>query len=335
MSLRVLRPGLLTTLQDLGRPGRQQYGVPVGGAMDRPALRIANWLVGNDEKEAALECTLQGPTLQFERDALVALTGSLVPWIDGHALPLGRPVLVRRGSVLSLSAVSSGCRGYLAVAGGYDVPHVLGSRSTYLRAGIGGLEGRALRLGDLLPLGEESAAARRMSQHLLQAAADESWFAAPWSLGPAAAQPTGDSLLRVLLGSHFAALTDESQQRLWTADFAVTPQSDRMGYRLSSRPLEFRAPLQVLSSAVSPGAIQLPPDGQPIILLADCATTGGYPVIAHVASVDLPRLAQCKPGDSLRLRAISLDEAQAALRAAEADLQRLRVAIELKFAFQS
>ena len=332
MSLRVVRPGVLTTVQDLGRPGRQTFGVPVGGAMDSTSLRVANWLVGNDDGAAALECTLVGPTLLFTADALVAcFGGGFTLQIDSEQAPAGKPIRVRKGVEISLRASHAGCRGYLAVAGGIDVPAVIGSRGTYLRAGVGGFEGRALRLDDCLAIAAPSPAARRLLQELSAQAAGRPWQAPAWGAAADILHDEASMPIRVLLGAQFAALTPPSRLAFFSAAFAVTPQSDRMGFRLGGPALSLDGPREMLSTAVCPGTIQLPPAGQPILLMADAAPTGGYPVIAHVASVDLPRVAQRKPGDLLYFQEISLDTAQSLYRAAAAELQTLKAGIELKF----
>lgn len=317
MSIRVLRPGLLTTVQDLGRWGKQRYGVVVGGAMDPFALRMANLLVGNDEGAAALEMTLLGPTLQFEQDALIALCGGeFYAKLDDNILPVWRPVFVPRGTSLNVGSAVSGTRGYLAIAGGIDVPHVLGSRSTYLHGKFGGHEGRALQDGDLLSIAESTLAVSPQSCN--------------WRIGSLIPAYDDRPTLRVIPGSEFDWITPQSQEQLFSNEFEVTPQSDRMGYRLSGPRLELASPRELISEAVCPGTIQVPADGQPILLMADCATTGGYPKAACVASVDLPLAAQLRPGYKLRFAAISLAEAQALLRQREADIERLKVGLSFK-----
>ncbi|MFN0017403.1 MAG: biotin-dependent carboxyltransferase family protein, partial [Pirellulaceae bacterium] len=317
MSIQVIRPGLLTTVQDLGRLGKQRYGVVVGGAMDTFALRMANLLVGNEEGVAALEMTLLGPTLRFEQDTLVALCGGEFRATVGDVpLPTWRPVFIGKGSVLTCGSAISGCRGYLAIAGGIDVPMVLGSRSTYLHGKFGGHDGRAMREGDLLNISHSTLAVSRTPS--------------PWRVGSVTPAYDDHPTLRVLLGSEFDGLSSQSQEQLFHSEFVVTPQSDRMGYRLSGPPLQRQSPRELISDAVCPGVIQVPADGQPILLMADCATTGGYPKAACIANVDLPLAAQLRPGDRLRFAAISLAEAQSLLRDREADIERLKVGLGFK-----
>ncbi len=316
MSIRVLRPGLLTTVQDLGRWGKQRYGVGVGGAMDPFALRMANLLVGNDEGAAAIEMTLLGPTLQFERDTLIALCGGeFRPTMGNQVLRTWRPIVMGPGAVVNFGSAVSGCRGYLAIAGGVDVPLVLGSRSTYLHGRFGGYKGRALKVGDLLSTSPTLGVLPENCN---------------WGIGALVPAYEDCPALRVLVGSEFDWLTPQSQEQLFSAEFEVTPQSDRMGYRLSGPRLKLNSPRELISEAVCPGTLQLPADGQPILLMADCATTGGYPKVACVASVDLPLAAQLRPGAKLRFTAISLEEAQSLYRQREADIARLKVGIDFK-----
>ena len=330
MNIAVLEPGLLTTVQDLGRRGHERDGVPGGGAMDAFALRAANLLVGNGEGEAGLEITLGGPTLRFERAALIALGGAeLRAEADGAEIPAWHAARVPAGTVLSFRGPGSGCRAYLAIAGGIDLPRVLGSRSTFLRAGIGGLEGRALRRGDTLPLGAPSPLAERIAAAIEPGAGGAT--VAHTGVGVAlrpdyAERPT----VALMPGAHTDALSPGSRVRLFGSGLRVSPESDRMGYRLEGAVLELRAPMEILSEPVAFGTVQLPPDGRPIVLMADRQTTGGYPRIGEVATVDLPLLAQLKPGDSLCFRPCSVDEAQARLLARERGFARLRQAISLK-----
>ncbi len=325
MTLRVLRPGLLTTVQDLGRWGRQQYGVIVAGAMDRLALRVANLLVGNDENAAAIEMTLVGPELEFKEDALIALCGAdLSATVDGMAVPTWRPVVVRAGSTLAFGKPVSGCRAYLALAGGVDVPLVMGSRSTYLRARVGGYQGRPLQAGDTLMAGPISETSAKRRNRLLADDPASPIRAPRWFAGPDLANYAANPVVRVIPGSEFAWLAAESREQLFSAEFTVTPKSDRMGYRLAGPKLAFRVRRELLSEAVCPGTIQAPPDGQLIVLMADCATTGGYPKVAHVVTVDLPVVAQAQPGATLRFQPITPEEAQALIVAREADIQKIR-----------
>lgn len=332
MTLRVITGGLQTTVQDLGRMGQQARGIPVGGAMDRLALRLANVLVGNEDGAAALEASLIGPAIRFDEPALIALTGGdLEPSINGAAVPMWHAIALSPGAALRFGQARIGCRTYIAIAGGLDVPLVFGSRSTYLRAQFGGLEGRALRSGDVLHMRPPSPQAERVAQAMPESGGAPA--VARWSIG-GSLRPrySDDPVVRVLTGAHTGALNDDSRGRLFGATFRVSASSDRMGYRLEGASLALRAPLELLSEAVAFGTVQLPPGGDPIVLMSDRQTTGGYPRIGEVASIDLPLIAQLKPGDRLRFRDISLDEAQRLYLAQEQELAQARAAITFRHA---
>jgi len=327
----VLHPGQLATVQDRGRFGHQHEGIPVSGAMDEIALRLGNLLVGNDENAAALECTLVGPTLRFDDHMLIALTGGdLSVTVDGEPIPLWRPVGVPAGATVSGAAAVRGARGYLAIAGGIAVPSVLGSRSTYARAAFGGLQGRSLRRGDLLPIDQPGELGRRIARAIGGDGGRSRVSIGKWGAS-AMIVPfyTASPVVRLLEGTHTNLLTPESRDRLWSGDFRVGAQSDRMGYRLEGTPLELSEPRELLSEAVAFGTVQLPPGGDPIVLMADRQTTGGYPRIGQVASIDLPLLAQLKAGDRVRFRPASLEEAQRLYLSREDNLRQARAAVAL------
>ena len=350
MSITVIKPGALSQLQDLGRYGYQRFGVVVGGAMDEWSHRLANALVGNDENEATLEITLTGPSLRFEAAARVALGGAdLSPRVDGlggtHTLPHGRPVDIAAGSQLRFGARVAGARAYLAVAGGFEVPRVMGSRSTYLRGGFGGLEGRALRKGDVLRLRESTApgptgpgkeaqrAAQRGPQRgplenaaSARAALTLSVPPSPLIVPPPAVAPV--NWVRIVAGRHWDVFTAESRRQLLEATFRIGAQSDRMGYRLAGPTLARARTVELISEAVTVGTVQVPPDGQPIILMADRQTAGGYPKIANVASVDLAVLAQLAAPEALRFRLVTLAQAQRLYVEREREYSRFRQALE-------
>ncbi len=327
MSLRILSPGLQSSVQDLGRPGHQHLGVSIGGAADRLSARLANILVGNADDAALIESTLGGLRLAFEEDSLIALTGAEVDaTLNGQPLPMWRPVWVRRRTVLSLGRVKHGARNLLAVAGGIAVPSVLGARATDLRAGFGGWQGRALRAGDLLPV--LPCELRRPRRHRLLRERGVVLAAPRWSLSHwRDLDLYTPAHVRIMHGPDFAHLTAEAQHALLHARFTVHAQSDRMALRLNGPELGFRDIDEKLSAGVTPGSIQLPPSGSAFVLLGDCQTTGGYPVIGHVARVDWPRLAQLAPGDSLQFQPCTLAEAHQALVAREERLQHTRMAV--------
>jgi biotin-dependent carboxylase-like uncharacterized protein len=320
MTIEVVKPGALSTLQDLGRSGFQHLGVPVGGVMDERAHRVANLLAGNPEGEATLEITLMGPSLRFTEAALIALAGAdLSARLGGQPVPLETPILVRAGSQLEFGARIAGMRAYLAVHGGFVVATVMGSKSTYLRGGFGGFEGRALRKGDVLPLaaagtgGLPARLAARLRAGTPGFCAIEDGPRVPDVLQAAAPGP-----VRVIAGRQWQAFAAEARQLFLRREFRLGPQSDRMGFRLEGPRLCLREPLEMISEAVAFGTIQVPPDGNPIVLMADRQTTGGYPKIASVASVDLPALAQRMPHEGLRFTMIALQRAQELYLAREA-----------------
>jgi len=333
MSMTVLRPGLLSSIQDQGRYGFQKYGVIVSGAMDSYALRVANILVGNEEDEGVLEMTLMGPSLRLEQDMLLAITGGdMAPTINGAAVPMWRPVYMKQGSVLDFKGGKPGCRSYLAVAGGYDIPAVMGSKSTYLRAGLGGFHGRALQQGDVLPLRNFlSGPADRIIKQLAVKLQDHAFAATAWYVAKGnIPKPTQPIQIRVTRGSQYEHFTAESKAQFFCRPFQVTAQSDRMGYRLSGPVMTLSEPLEMISEAVALGTIQVPPDGNPIVLLADRQTAGGYPKIAQVAAVDVAIIAQTRPGDQIWFQEISLQEAEQLYLEREEYLRHLKQAIALR-----
>ncbi len=309
--IRVIQPGLFTTIQDLGRVGYQKYGVVVGGAMDLFACRVTNLLVGNEPTAAVLEATLLGPTLQFDKDLLIALGGAdLSPTLDGEPLPLWRPIYVRAGSILRFGKSRFGCRLYLAVAGGFDLPYILDSYSTYVRGKFGGLSGRALQSGDELPVKIDETH-QWMWRDRWAATNGRSFVVGERSIHRRIfPHYQRNPVIRFIRGRQYDWFDQKSKQRLIESGYRVSPQSDRMGYRLEGEALSLEKPREMLSEAVTFGTIQVPKDGQPIVLMADRQTTGGYPKIAQVIYVDLPVLAQVKPGETVRFAEVSKEEAE-------------------------
>lgn len=299
----VVKAGLLCTVQDAGRPGWRGSGMPVAGAMDRLALAAANLLAGNEPGAAAVELTLAGGTWRFEAPALAALAGAdLSATLDGSPLPPWSSFLAPAGSTLAFGAARSGVRAYLAVRGGVAVPPVLGSRSTYTRAAVGGLEGRALRAGDRLPAGRPAGRPPP-----------------PLALGPEETPRCGGSArLRVLLGPQEDRFTEEGIATFLETAWKVTPQNDRMGYRLDGPPVRLRGAADILTDPILPGAVQVTGSGLPIAMMVDCHTAGGYAKIATIAGPDLRLLAQARAGDEVRFAACRQAEAVAALRAERA-----------------
>lgn len=316
MSVTVLQPGLLTTVQDMGRVGYQAFGVPVSGAVDRRSAAIANILVGNPQGEAVLECTLLGPRLRFDADACIAVTGGdLGAMLDGQPMPAYSAVTVKAGQVLRFSGVRTGCRAYLAFAGGLEVPAVMGSRSTYRRAGLGGFQGRELKAGDVLGLRVPGAAPRNLGA---RAIAPEFRARAEYTL-------------HVLLGPQDDAFAPEGLEAFLGQAYTVTPEFDRMGCRLDGPIIRHKTSGDIISDGIAMGAVQVPASGKPIVMLSDCQTTGGYTKIAGVMSADFRILAQLKAGDRVRFQKVSMEFAQDALLTERAALRALRSACPLSF----
>ncbi|PGS51136.1 biotin-dependent carboxyltransferase family protein [Bacillus sp. AFS041924] len=332
MSIKVCRPGLLTSVQDLGRYGFQKYGVIVSGAMDATSLRIANLLVGNEEGEAALEVTLMGTSFLFEKDLLISITGgNLSATIDGELVTLWRPVYVKVGSVLHFKACQSGCRAYVAIAGGFAVDEIMESKSTYLRGEIGGYKGRALKEGDLLLCNEIPQRAIKLFQQLKSKAQSHQFAATNWHVNSESfMEIKKNAVVRVIRGGEFDRFTSSSQAQFFEQEFQITPMSDRMGYRISGPTLQLEESFELISEAVSHGTIQVPKDGNPIILLSDRQTIGGYPKIAQVATVDLPLIAQLKPGEKIRFKEITLEGAEQLYMKYEQQMEQLKVGLLLR-----
>jgi biotin-dependent carboxylase-like uncharacterized protein len=301
--LRVKKPGLLTTVQDLGRPNAVQAGVPPGGAMDRFAHRAANLLVGNDEGAAALECTLSGPDLVALESCLVAITGAdFDPRVNGEAEPTWTGIFLSRGDELSFARRRQGGRAYIAVAGGVAGDKWLGSMSTNLMTARGGMHGRQLLAGDVIKAAGEARAPAVSGRQL----------------GPNLRPDYADHTLRAIAGPHIRRLGADGRKTLFSSEFKVSRDADRMGYRLEGPALDASGE-ELLSFGLAAGALQVPRNGQPILLMADHQTAGGYPVVATVASAAMPVAAQLLPGDKLRFAEVSVEGAlklRAAQRAA-------------------
>ena len=312
MSITVLNPGLLTTVQDMGRVGYQQFGVSVSGVMDPRSAAIANILVGNQEGEAVLECTMMGPHLQFDRANTIAITGGdLMPTLDGQPIPTYRAVTVQAGQVLRFRAPKTGCRCFIAFTGGLDVPEVMGSRSTYLKAKIGGVEGRKLQKGDVIPF-----RAPGVPKNL------NIRFISPEFV------PRQVYTLRVVLGPQDDAFTQEGMNTFLRETYTVTPEFDRMGCRLDGPVIQHVSGGDIISDGIAFGAIQIPSHGRPIIMLADRQTTGGYAKIATVISADFRLLGQLKAGDKVRFEKVSIAQAQEALLNQRTAMKTLRHALD-------
>ncbi|PRG98317.1 biotin-dependent carboxyltransferase family protein [Burkholderia gladioli] len=335
--IEVLRAGPLSTVQDTGRRGFRHLGVALGGALDTLALEVGNRLVGNRPAAAAIEITLGPASFRFPRATRIAITGNgFGAMLDGRRVHAWWSLPVAAGQTLALQVAQHGMRGYLCVAGGIDVLPVLGSRSTDLGSRFGGLGGRALRDGDRLPVGQPGAA----TPACLAPEAQEFGVKAPaWcaSLMPSEALPrrphthaSWPTLVRVLAGPQYGGFASASQQALWNEEWRVTPNSNRMGYRLAGPALLREAREELLSHAVLPGTIQVPPNGQPIVLMHDAQTTGGYPQIGTVIRADLWKLAQARLNLPIRFVPTTAEAARGAVAAERAYLRQIDVAIALR-----
>jgi biotin-dependent carboxylase-like uncharacterized protein len=323
MTIKVLNPGLLTSVQDLGRPGYFHLGIPVSGAMDRFAMRAANLLVGNEEGAAGLEAVFVGPTLEFQADAVIAVTGADMPVkIDGETQPNWTALAIKAGQVLSFDFLTAGARIYIAVAGGIDVPGALGSRSTYPIGALGGFSGRAIAAGDALPIGNADGAL----------VAGQS---VPDNLRRESPIPVE---LRILPGLYDHRVTKESLDRFFDEEWKVAPEADRMGYRFKGgTPLKFidreqpfgagSDPSNIVDSCYPYGSVQVPGGTEPIILHRDAVSGGGYFMIGTVISADMDLIGQLQPNTPTRFRRVSMEEALDARRAQAALLDRLRAAL--------
>lgn len=312
MSITVLNPGLMTTVQDMGRVGYQQFGVSVSGVMDPRSAAIANILVGNPEDEAVLECTMMGPQLLFNQAETIAITGgNLMPTLDGQPMPTYRAVTVQAGQVLRFQAPKTGCRCFIAFTGGLDIPEVMGSRSTYMKAKIGGFQGRKLQKDDVIGF-----RAPGVPKNL------NIRFISPEFV------PRPVYTLRVVMGPQDDAFTQQGVDTFLSETYSVTNEFDRMGCRLDGPVIQHVKDGNIISDGIAFGAIQVPSEGKPIIMLGDRQTTGGYTKIATVISADFRLLGQLKAGDKVKFEKISIGQAQEALLNQRAAMKTLRHALD-------
>ncbi len=325
MNLTVTRAGFLASIQDLGRIGHRQFGVSTGGALDLHAMRIANFLVGNDESAAGLEITQGNVRIRFEDERIISWCGGdYEVRVASYSICSGHSALVLPGDELSISGPQQGCRGWLAISGGIAVPSVLGSRSTDLRGNFGGLDGRALRDGDTLPLGKNPERTKVWMENL-RTERIAGWSAPkPWSQ-TVIAHP----VLRVVRGTDWNRFNASTHHALTSEPFTVSTDSDRMGVRLTGPELRRTDDVDLVSEAVAPGTMQVPPSGKPILLLGDCQTIGGYPKIAHVITVDFSVAAQFRAGDHVSFSEVSITDAHRLLVRRERELERFRIGLSL------
>jgi antagonist of KipI len=305
MSITILKPGMMSSLQDLGRWGFQQFGVPIGGAMDKVSAALANIICGNDENEAVIEMTLHGTLIMFNEAAFCAIVGGgCKAYIDDVELLFNRLLWIPAFSIIKTTASIQGCRSYLAVSGGFNVKKVLGSASTYTPSGIGGINGRNLITGDMLAFKREQNLHAASNLHMLPNGVGIShWHTADLVV------PTPDiATVHAIKGPEFDRFNTASQEDIFNSIFTISSQSNRMGYRLEGKKLTLEHKAEMVSTAVTTGIVQVTHEGDPIILMADAQTTGGYPRIARIGSADIPLLAQCRPGAKIQFREIGEGE---------------------------
>lgn len=300
-SIKIIKPGLLTTVQDKGRYSYQKFGVPVSGVMDSFSHRVSNLLVGNDLFEAVLEVTLLGPEIEFLDDCVIAITGgNLSPMINKKSINMWKSIYAKKGDILSFGQIKNGCRSYISFAGGIDVPLVMGSKSTYIKGKIGGYEGRSLVSKDILKMGSPKDNFKSLKGRTIHLNHKPIY--------------TNEFEVRVILGPQDDYFTDKGINTFLSSQYVITNECDRMGYRLDGEKIEHIKGADIISDGIAFGAIQIPDNGKPIIMMADRQTTGGYTKIAHIISSDLSKIAQAKPGDKINFKSISIEEAHKILK---------------------
>ncbi|MBI3717290.1 MAG: biotin-dependent carboxyltransferase family protein [Sphingobacteriales bacterium] len=323
--IKVLQPGIQTTIQDYGRYGYRSYGISVSGVLSTYSSRLANILVGNEMNAAVLEMVQSPHRFQFEEECLVSFCGGgLIPEINGTALPLFEPLLIEKETTLDIKKPTEGFRLYMAVAGGFKATSFLNSCSTHLLSATGGFEGRVIKKNDVLTTLQSSA----VSHHIAELLKKNLFFNIDQSLSP----KIHSKEIRIIPGNEYELLDEESKKKFSTNSFQLTNDYNRMGYRLKSEALHLKEKKEMISTAVTKGTIQLLPDGQTIGLMSDCQTVGGYPRIAQIIEADHCRCAQLKPGDEISFQIISLPEAELLYLEQEQRLQQLQDKVRQIFA---
>lgn len=291
-TIKITNPGLFTTIQDKGRWGYQRFGMSVAGAMDHFSLRVANMLVGNTEYDAVLETTFLGPEIIFNCDEIISITGAdMSPKINGNPVSMWTSIFVQKGDKLNFSGVKSGLRGYIAFSRGLDIPEIMDSKSTFVRGSLGGFEGRKLKSGDEISLGNKNL--------------NDTGSYIPKEFIP---KYKSDSTVRVVMGPQDDYFTEESKEIFLNSKYTITSEADRMGYRLDGPKIAHKEGADIISDGIVFGSIQIPGHGSPIVMMADRQTTGGYTKIATVITPDLSILAQMGPGSTMDFKAISIEE---------------------------
>lgn len=329
MKISIIKPGLLSTIQDMGRYRYLSQAVPVSGAMDELAHRLANKAVCNNDNDATIEFTYADASFKAETPILISYSGDGAFLVyNNELMPAEKPLFFLAGSVITLINNPTGVRTYLAVAGGWEVPDVMESKSTYLTAGFGGFKGRKLQKADVLV---SNTSLNEVSNKILSQLIERSLTYPLWRISRESLLPEKKQKIRVVLANEICWFDATSILSFLTSTYSIDLRSNRMGYHLSGKPLVRKVKKELLSTAVTPGTIQVTGSGDLVILMADCQTTGGYPRIAHVAAVDLPLCAQLKPGDSIQFSEISGEEAEELYLEREHDLSLITMAISLKY----
>ncbi|HLQ72753.1 MAG TPA: biotin-dependent carboxyltransferase family protein [Bacillota bacterium] len=327
MGIDVLQPGFFSTVQDLGRYNFQKFGMIVSGVMDNFATRIANILVGNDEGEAVIETMLHGLKIKINEDTVIAITGSKTrPLLNGAPIPMWRPVYVHAGDIISMPKLDNGLFTYIAFSGGLNIPVKFGSKSTYLSANFGGHEGRTLKKNDYIPFENESNENRKIKKYLKNNDYKVSWFVRYHDFYAL----THEAELKVIEGKEFDWFTEESKNNFLKDPFTLSPESNRMGFKLNGPNLQTKQQQELLSEGVTYGTIQVPSSGQPIVLMADHQTIGGYPKIGQLISANFSKLAQLQPGAKIKFTRISLEEAERMYIKKEQIINHIKQSISLK-----
>lgn len=311
--IKIIKPGLFTTVQDSGRMGLQRYGIPVAGAMDDFSFRTANILVGNHENSAALETTFMGPSIEIEFDGLIAITGAnMEPKLNDNKIRMWRSIEVHKGDNLVFSGASEGLRSYIAFGGGLGVPEILKSRSTYVRGSLGGHNGRKLMEGDEIPVDSSNSNA------------EAGKFIYPGYIP----RYIKENMVRVILGPQDDHFSPEVIETFLSSPYKITAEADRMGYRLEGPTLTHVKGPDIISDGIVFGSVQVPGHGSPIVMMADRQTTGGYTKIATVISADLPLLAQMGPGDTINFQEVSIEEGQNIYAQYEENISNIKFRVE-------
>ena len=324
MSITMIKPGMMSSVQDLGRWGFQQYGVPIGGAMDKVSASIANLICGNDENEPVIEMTLHGTEMMFNEQAYCALSGAgCKAYIEDVELPYNRLIHIPAYSVLKTVHDLQGCRSYLSIAGGLDIKKELGSASTYTPSGIGGIHGRNLITGDIIHFKKNQKEPTSLSLKPLS----KNISVSPWEVQHVFPLNPQHSTINCLKGPEFELFSKSSQEKIFHTDLTISTRSNRMGYRLEGEKFELKEKVEMVSTPVTSGIMQVTHEGDPIILMADAQTTGGYPRIARVCAAHIPMLAQKRPGEKIQFKEISEEESEVLLSMMKETMRKIKMGL--------